>query len=98
MNDLLEVEEADTPDVSMQVVGDGPWDQQPMAYKAAQAALGEEDAVDITHLASLRPLWSEFDDQVQDDASSFLASLIDVAGTDAIVGTDYHVDYGQEQS
>ena len=33
MNDLLEVEEADTPDVSMQVVGDGPWDQQPMAYK-----------------------------------------------------------------
>lgn len=52
---------------------------------AAQAALAEEEAVDITHLASLRPLWNEFDDSVQDDASSFLAAVVDLAGSEEIV-------------
>lgn len=66
--------------------------------RAAQAALSEEDVVDITHLASLRPLWEVYSDQVQDDASSFLASLVDLAGSQEIVDTVYHVDYHQVQS
>lgn len=45
--------------------------------KAIQAALAEEETVDITHLASLRPLRLEYSDQFQDDVSSFLASQWD---------------------
>ena len=53
--------------------------------RAVQAALGEEDAVDITHLQSLLPLRKDFDDQVQDDAARFLTSLVELAGTDLVV-------------
>ena len=44
----------------------------------------------------LRPLWQQFDDQIQDDASHFLMALADLAESARIIPGYYHVDHRQQ--
>lgn len=52
---------------------------------AVTAALGDNEAVNITTLATLRPLWSKFDDMVQDDASHFLQELVRISDSNRVI-------------
>ena len=42
---------------------------------AVLSALRDEDVVQITKLQTLKPLWSKFDDSIQDDAAQFLRDV-----------------------
>ena len=60
------------------------------------AVLGESEVVNITTLATLRPLWEQFDDMVQDDASHFLQELVRLSDSNAVIKQYHHVDHRQE--
>ena len=58
---------------------------------AVHAALQDDGVVNITSLPTLRPLWQQFDDQIQDDASHFLMALADLAESTRIIPGYFHV-------
>ena len=62
---------------------------------AVQATLQADDAVQLTELSTLRPLWSKFDDTVQDDAAHFLTEMVDLAQPASVITHHFHVDHRQ---
>ena len=63
---------------------------------AVMAVLGDTEVVNITTLATLKPLWEQFNDLVQDDASHFLQELVRLSDSSNVIKQYHHVDFRQE--
>ena len=64
--------------------------------KAVQAALADEEIVQLPQLQPLKPLWQKFDENAQDDAAHFLLELKDLAQPQQVITQYYHIDHRQE--
>ena len=63
---------------------------------ALHAALSDDDVVQITKLPTMKPLWSKFDDSIQDDAAQFLLEMVDLAQPAHVITHHHHVDHRQQ--
>ena len=63
--------------------------------KEVQATFQADEVVNLTELTALRSLWQKFDDAVQDDASHFLAEMVELAKPDHVITHHFHVDHRQ---
>ena len=71
--------------------------QGPQLWQRTTAAvMAALDVVNITTLATLKPLWKQFDDMVQDDASHFVQELVRLSDSNKVIRQYHHVDFRQE--
>ena len=63
------------------------WNQ---TASAVLAALRDEDVVQITKLQTLKPMWSKFDENIQNDAAQFLLEMVEMAKADNVITHHHH--------
>ena len=63
--------------------------------QAVAEALDKDEVVQLTQLDGLRPLWTKFDDEQQNDASHFLQELVDLADSKVVILGHHLVDSNQ---
>ena len=63
---------------------------------AVMAALTTDDLVHLPALEGLAPLWTQFNDQQQADASHFQQELVELAQTNQVITGYRLVDYSQK--